>query len=574
MHDSKQIARTLELKTKWLSQIENHLFYNPECDPIILFDLYRKIWQQQEIIATGSKAEHELLKSGLVVLYRHKIKLANFARQHFNESWIENQLMRLQPYNKIRLRLFNLDIRASYPYKVLVEVDFWTGGQPFLTQKLCQLICDRQSFILRNSEATQISELVYRYIIDDWERGLAATHLLELRSQLLAYPSSIESLLTCYQQIWQSQTTTSESTPEQQYLLGIGLIRLERDRVKIANQIYRNVFDRLWIKKHLTEKLSVEHEQHSANLSLKQISKNVKSKFLRSAGVILLLLLVGGGTKLSLSLTIKYERIRQIRQAERLHERGQYSAAIAAYDRLLETDIDRPHLFWIARGTAWSELEDYRQMLESCSTAISVEPQASLAWNCRGEALYHLKQYQAAETAFQKAIALNPHSSILWLNQSQVLNVLQKHDKALAANKRAIALLRQSAPQNRSERRNLAIAFEQKGQSLLKSQQDSAALSAFQQSLKYSSNYFPARQGKAIALYRLGEYETAIETLEQILRQDNLTPEPKAVNWLYLGINLCQIKSNAAAKEAFQQVVQLSSDPQAKAIAEAGCGIQ
>lgn len=573
MHDSKQIARTLELKTKWLSQIENHLFYNPECDPIILFNLYRQIWQQREIIATGSKAEHELLKSGLVVLYRHKIKLANFTRQHFNESWIENQIMRLQPYNKIRLKLFNLDIRASYPYKVLVEVDFWTGGQPFLTQKLCQLICDRQSFILRDRETAQISELVYRYIIDDWERGLAATHLLQLRSQLLAYPGSIESLLTCYQQIWQSQTTTSKSTAEQQYLLGIGLIRLERDRVKIANQIYRNVFDRVWIKKHLTEKLSVEHEQHSANLPLKQISRNVKSNFLRSAGVILLLLLVGAGTKLGLSLTTKHERIRQIRQAERLHERGQYSAAIAAYDRLLETDIDQPHLLWIARGTAWSELENYRQMLQSCSTAISVEPQANLAWNCRGEALYYLTQYEAAEQAFQKAIALNPQSPVFWLNQSQVLRKLQKHDQALAANDRAIALLTQSSLKSRSQRHNLAIAFERKGQNLLQSQQDAAALAAFQESLKHSRNYLSAQQGQAIALYRLGKYETAIEILEQILRQD-ITLEQKAVNWLYLGINLCQIQSNTAAKQAFQQVLELSSDPQAKAIAEAGCGIQ
>lgn len=286
------------------------------------------------------------------------------------------------------------------------------------------------------------------------------------------------------------------------------------------------------------------------------------------------LLLVGGGTKLGLFLTTKSERIRQIRQAERLHERGQYSAAIAAYDRLLATDIDRSHLLWIARGTAWSELKDYRQMLQSCSKAIEVEPQADLAWNCRGEALYHLKQYEAAEKAFQKAIALNPQSPVFWLNQSQVLNVLQMHDEALAANDRAIALLTKFSPQSRSQRRNLAIAFERKGQNLLKSQQDSAALSAFQKSLKYLGNYLPAQQGKAIALYRLNEHEKAIKILEQILQQDNLTPEQKAVNWLYLGINLCQIQNNTAAKQAFQQVLQLSSDPEARAIAQAGCGIR
>ena len=282
---------------------------------------------------------------------------------------------------------------------------------------------------------------------------------------------------------------------------------------------------------------------------------------------------MGGAIKLGLSLTTKYDRVQQIRQANRLLDRQEYSAAISAYDRLLQTDIEKPHLLWINRGSAWSGLKDYQQMLQSCSTATQIEPQAAFAWNCRGEALYHLEQYDAARQAFERAISLNSQSAF-WLNQSKVLQQLQQPNRALAANERVIELLSKLSPKSSAERRNLAIAFERKGQHLLQSGKNRAALAAFEQSLKYSANYHSAMQSKAIALYRLGEHKEAIAVWSQILSQKDLTSEQKAIGWLYRGINLCQIKNVTAARQAFQRVLQVTSDPQASAIAEAGCGIQ
>ena len=282
---------------------------------------------------------------------------------------------------------------------------------------------------------------------------------------------------------------------------------------------------------------------------------------------------MGGAIKLGLSLTTKYDRVQQIRQANRLLDRQEYSAAISAYDRLLQTDIEKPHLLWINRGYAWSGLKDYQQMLQSCSTATQIEPQAAFAWNCRGEALYHLEQYDAARQAFERAISLNSQSAF-WLNQSKVLEQLQQPDRALAANERVVELLSKLSPKSSAERRNLAIAFERKGQNLLQSGKNRAALAAFEQSLKYSANYHSAMQSKAIALYRLGEHKEAIAVWSQILSQKDLTLEQEAIGWLYRGINLCQIQNVTAARQAFQRGLQLTSDPQVRAIAEAGCGIQ
>ena len=299
----------------------------------------------------------------------------------------------------------------------------------------------------------------------------------------------------------------------------------------------------------------------------------MKSNFLQLAKVVVLVALIGGAIKLGLSLIARHERIQQIQEANRLLGRQQYSAAISAYNRLLQAEIDKPHLLWINRGYAWSGLKDYRQMLQSCSMATKIEPQAAFAWNCHGEALYHLKQYDAARQAFERAISLNSQS-VFWLNQSKVLERLQQEEQASAANERAIELLSKLPPASSAERRNLAIALERKGQNLLEARQNRAALDAFQQSLKHSANYRLAMQGKAIALYQLGEYQEAISVWEQVLSQKDLTPEQKALGWLYRGINLCQIQNIPAAREAFRQALQLAIHPQARKIAEAGCGIQ
>ena len=300
----------------------------------------------------------------------------------------------------------------------------------------------------------------------------------------------------------------------------------------------------------------------------------MKSNFLQLARVVVFIALIGGAIKLGLSLTTKHDRVRQIRQANRLLNRQEYSAAISAYDRLLQTDIDKPHLLWIDRGYAWLGLKDYREMLQSCSTATETEPQAAFAWNCRGEALHYLEQYDAARQAFERAISLNSQSAVFWLNKSRVLERLQQPDRALAANERAIELLLKMSSKSSAERRNLAIALERRGQSLLQTRKNRAALTAFEQSLEYLANYRPAMQSQAITLYRLGEYNKALAVWSQILSQKDLTPEQKAIGWLYRGINLCQIQNIIAARQAFQKALQLTTNPQARAIAEAGCGIQ
>jgi tetratricopeptide (TPR) repeat protein len=302
----------------------------------------------------------------------------------------------------------------------------------------------------------------------------------------------------------------------------------------------------------------------------------VNVKLPRFLTIIIFLLGIGGMIGFGLNLVVKCLQTQQIQQtqyANSLLLQKKYALAINAYDRLLDKNAVQPYILWTNRGTALLGLRQYRSALESCSQATAVQPKADLAWNCRGEALYYLGKYDEAFAALKQAIAINPQNPTFWLNQSQVLFDLAQHEQAIAASKSAVVLL-QSQPPAADHNHHLAIALRRQGQSFLELKQNQQALSAFDQSLTYQANHLAALQGRGVALYRLGNYSEAVQTFEQILRQDNLTPQQLAINLLYQGISLCETPEASAATESFTQVLKFTKNPQLRKMAQAGCGIR
>ncbi|WP_158441859.1 tetratricopeptide repeat protein [Pleurocapsa sp. PCC 7319] len=287
------------------------------------------------------------------------------------------------------------------------------------------------------------------------------------------------------------------------------------------------------------------------------------------------LILVSGLTGLGFSLITKFLQLQQLKQANQLLAQKNYQSAIAAYDKLLQTNIGQRENLWLNRGYAWSKLQNYNEMLQSCSAATIVDTQTDLGWNCRGEALYHLGQYEEALQAFKQATSINPRESTYWLNESRALFKLKHYDRAFFASDQAIKFLKQKVEDKADKpRRDLAIAFNQKGQSLLRKGQFQQALAAFDRSIKNSATYLSARQGKAIALYKLGHHNQAVAAFDRILQRHALTNNQEATIWLYKGICLCDAEKLTEADRAFKQVLQLSSDSQYHKLAQAGCGIR
>ncbi len=145
------------------------------------------------------------------------------------------------------------------PEAVLDEIINWTGGQPFLTQKICQLITDLAEKSNHNQidlDGIEISawleELIGQRIIQHWESNDHPEHLRTIRDRLLYDEQLAGRLLGIYQQICQAQTPVSiDDSREQTELLLSGLVEKRNGNLTIKNLIYRHVFNERWILKQL-----------------------------------------------------------------------------------------------------------------------------------------------------------------------------------------------------------------------------------------------------------------------------------------------------------------------------------
>lgn len=140
---------------------------------------------------------------------------------------------------------------ATNPQAVLREVLNWTGGQPFLTQKLCRLLVTASSPIPANEEAQRVEELVQKHIIENWESQDEPEHLRTIRDRILRHRTQSERLLKLYQKILLRGGITFKNCPEHRELRLSGLVVKQQGNLRVYNRIYKSVFNRNWLIQEL-----------------------------------------------------------------------------------------------------------------------------------------------------------------------------------------------------------------------------------------------------------------------------------------------------------------------------------
>ncbi|MBD6617079.1 hypothetical protein FNW02_14860 [Komarekiella sp. 'clone 1'] len=164
--------------------------------------------------------------------------------------------------------LKGLEGAVSQPQTVLQEIIYWTQGQPFLTQKLCQLIVqtaletsNRTIFLPPGTEALWVEQFVRSHIIQYWEAKDEPEHLRTIRDRLLFNEQRAGRLLGLYQRVLQAEVAGNEEqtenpvptddSREQTELLLSGLVEKHNGYLKIKNPIYRDVFNTEWVIRQL-----------------------------------------------------------------------------------------------------------------------------------------------------------------------------------------------------------------------------------------------------------------------------------------------------------------------------------
>jgi WD40 repeat protein len=217
--------------------------------------------------------------------------------------------------------------KVSNPQFAIAQILDWTGGQPFLTQKLCKLIIEASA--LGNSPS--VEQVVKSRIIENWESQDEPEHLKTIRDRILRNQQKAGQLLGLYQQILESANppqpplasgglnasvqpsqppqpplasgglnaaaaslskgeiaplspplskgeilalapplnkgelggVLADGSPEQTELRLSGLVVQQQGKLKVYNRIYEQIFNQKWVEKQL-EKLRPYFEAFNA----------------------------------------------------------------------------------------------------------------------------------------------------------------------------------------------------------------------------------------------------------------------------------------------------------------------
>jgi adenylate cyclase len=159
--------------------------------------------------------------------------------------------------------------KIERPEAVIREILDWTGGQPFLTQKLCKLVIQevergKTSNPIPSSSPTPllwkeegspklVEQVVKLRLVENWEATDEPEHLRTIRDRILRNGERVGRLLGLYQQILQPREIPTDGSLEQMELRLSGLVVERQGKLKVYNRIYELVFDRNWLERKLAE---------------------------------------------------------------------------------------------------------------------------------------------------------------------------------------------------------------------------------------------------------------------------------------------------------------------------------
>lgn len=141
--------------------------------------------------------------------------------------------------------------KVRNPQAVLKEVLEWTNGQPFLTQKICNIIRNYKTALPNNEQTKWIGKLLRSQVIENWESQDEPEHLRTIRDRLLKSENNVTELLKFYQKIWRQKRVAAVDSAIEKELILSGLVIKQDGFLKVHNRIYELIFDQQWIERTL-----------------------------------------------------------------------------------------------------------------------------------------------------------------------------------------------------------------------------------------------------------------------------------------------------------------------------------
>jgi hypothetical protein len=126
---------------------------------------------------------------------------------------------------------------------ILRRVIYWTGGHPYLTQRLCQAVA--QESAVRNVSA--VDRLCRELFLSSRARD-RDDNLLFVRERMLRSEVDTPGLLTIYEQILDGKAVKDDETSPLISVLRLsGITRVDNGILKVRSRVYKEVFNHDWV---------------------------------------------------------------------------------------------------------------------------------------------------------------------------------------------------------------------------------------------------------------------------------------------------------------------------------------
>lgn len=229
------------------------------------FGLIRHCYEQRE-----TDVDYQRLTFALLGVARPSDLIQDKTQTPFNIG----QAIQLQGFqlDEVQPLIEGLQGKFDHPEIIINDILNWTGGQPFLTQKLCQLVIRSDNLSLTpnssninfQGENVEFVDQVVRFkILENWEVKDEPEHLKTIRNRIIRNEQKAVKLLGLYQKILQKGSIASDGSPEQMELRLSGLVVEKQGQLRVYNRIYAAIFNKKWVKKNL-EKLRTYSQELSA----------------------------------------------------------------------------------------------------------------------------------------------------------------------------------------------------------------------------------------------------------------------------------------------------------------------
>jgi WD40 repeat protein len=132
---------------------------------------------------------------------------------------------------------------------LLKRVFYWTGGHPYLTQRLCQAIAEEA----REDTTAEVDRLCQELFLSHQAQG-RDDNLLFVRERMLRSEVDTAGMLNLYARVHAGKRIRADLTDP---LIGIlrlsGIARVQDGYLSVRNRIYERVFDRGWVRTNMPD---------------------------------------------------------------------------------------------------------------------------------------------------------------------------------------------------------------------------------------------------------------------------------------------------------------------------------